>query len=435
MTEFSIELAAERIADQRTKEYFLEVLSSHINGNYRSAVVMLWSVVVADLVYKLQTLRDLYQDPVAVSILDAIERKQQDNQTSSEWEPFLLEEVNSRMHLLEGGDYQHLTNLQKLRHLSAHPVLSGSHLLFSPNKETTRALIRNSLEAVLLKPPIFSKKIVGEFVADIAAKKEVLPDQMALRKYLNAKYFVGLHSSVERELLKALWKFCFRISNPDTDTNREINVRALLLIYERHPIDLRQFIVANSNYFSEVAANGSPLKALIGFLSECPDLYTALTDAAKVPLAAFADTDMSLLAQASYISANFSDHLAKIGAQEYENLRELDDKSWDALTVRGAEHGMLQQVFSIGVKIYCGSRAFSTADSHFTRFIAPHVSEYDRERLAEVLVGIEGNNQTYWRGRAQMDHARIAERIAVVGNINLAEFPRFVSSLPTVDSE
>jgi len=77
---------------------------------------------------------------------------------------------------LEAADYQHLVNLQKLRHLSAHPVLSGSHLLFSPNKETTRSLIRNALEAVLLKPPIFSKKIVGEFVFDIAAKKELLPD-------------------------------------------------------------------------------------------------------------------------------------------------------------------------------------------------------------------------------------------------------------------
>jgi len=176
MREFSVDLAAEQISDQRTKDYFQEVLGSFINGNYRSAVVMLWSVVVADFVYKLQALRDLYQDPTAIAILDAIEAKQQSNPTSPECEPLLLEEINARTHLLEAADYQHLVNLQKLRHLSAHPVLSGSHLLFSPNKETTRSLIRNALEAVLLKPPIFSKKIVGEFVFDIAAKKELLPD-------------------------------------------------------------------------------------------------------------------------------------------------------------------------------------------------------------------------------------------------------------------
>jgi len=77
MREFSVDLAAEQISDQRTKDYFQEVLGSFINGNYRSAVVMLWSVVVADFVYKLQALRDLYQDPTAIAILDAIEAKQQ----------------------------------------------------------------------------------------------------------------------------------------------------------------------------------------------------------------------------------------------------------------------------------------------------------------------------------------------------------------------
>ena len=51
MKDFSIDVEAENIFDQRTREYFQEVLGSFVNGNYRSAVVMLWSVVVADLIY------------------------------------------------------------------------------------------------------------------------------------------------------------------------------------------------------------------------------------------------------------------------------------------------------------------------------------------------------------------------------------------------
>ncbi|MDQ3061134.1 MAG: hypothetical protein M3R45_16745 [Pseudomonadota bacterium] len=160
MKDFSIELAAENIVDHRSRDYFREVLSSFVNGNHRSAVVMLWSVVVCDLVYKLHELRDLYQDPVASSILQTIEAKQTSNPTSPEWEPALLDEINQRTHLLEISEYHHLQGLHKTRHLSAHPVLSATNLLFSPNKETTRALIRNALEATLLKPPIFSKKIV-----------------------------------------------------------------------------------------------------------------------------------------------------------------------------------------------------------------------------------------------------------------------------------
>ncbi|MBK6998665.1 MAG: hypothetical protein IPH35_01350 [Rhodoferax sp.] len=433
MREFSIDLAAEQISDQRTKDYFQEVLGSFINGNYRSAVVMLWSVVVADFVYKLQALRDLYQDATAISILDAIEAKQVANPTSPEWEPFLLEEINSRTHLLEAADYQHLVNLQKLRHLSAHPVLSGSHLLFAPNKETTRSLIRNALEAVLLKPPIFSKKIVGEFVSDIAAKKELLPDQKALKQYLNAKYFGNLHASVEQELLKALWKFCFRVSNPDADANRSINTRALYLLYERHPTELRQFIVQNAVYFSEVAPNGAPLTALIEFLSDCPALFGALTDAARVPLTTFANTHVNLLAPSSFISPSFSDHIATVSSLPYAQLRELSDENWKKLIAKGAETGQVQQVYGLGTKIYCGSLAFGSADSHFARFISPHIAEFDSERLNQILVGIEGNNQTYWRGRARIDHPRIAERVAVVGNIDLAAYPHFTGSLPTTE--
>jgi len=435
MKEFSIDLSAEQIADQRTREYFQEVLGSFINGNYRSAVVMLWSVVVADFVYKLQALRDLYQDPTATSILDSIEAKQKANPTNAEWESFLLDEINSRTHLLETADYQHLINLQKLRHLSAHPVLSGSHLLFAPNKETTRSLIRNALEAVLLKPPIFSKKIVGEFVSDIAAKKEFLPDKMALKQYLNAKYFCNLHLSVEHELFKALWKFCFRVSNEDTDANRGINARALHLLYERHPTELRQFIVQNAAHFSEVAPAGPPLTALIELLSEFPALFGALTDAARVPLTTFANTHINLLSPSSFLSQSFVEHVAKVSALTYEQLRDLSDENWKALTEKGAETGQVQLVYGLGVKIYCGSRAFGTADSHFARFIEPHIAEFDDTRLNDILVGIEGNNQTYWRGRAAIDHLKIADRVAIVGNVDLAQFPNFTGSLPKAETD
>jgi hypothetical protein len=59
MSEFSLESFAEKIHYGKTKDYFQEVLSSYQNRNYRSAVVMLWSVAVCDIVYKLQKLVDL----------------------------------------------------------------------------------------------------------------------------------------------------------------------------------------------------------------------------------------------------------------------------------------------------------------------------------------------------------------------------------------
>ena len=54
LDEYLIELRATQILDMRTEELFSEVLSRYAAGNYRSSVVMLWSVAVCDLLFKLQ---------------------------------------------------------------------------------------------------------------------------------------------------------------------------------------------------------------------------------------------------------------------------------------------------------------------------------------------------------------------------------------------
>lgn len=431
MNEFSIELASEKIVDHKTKDYFVEVLRSFISGNYRSSVVMLWSVVIADLVYKLHSLRDLYQDDTASSILKSIEDKQQANPANPEWELFLLDEINKRTHLLEIEDYQNLIHLQKIRHLSAHPVLSSSNLLFSPNKEAVRSLIRNALEAVLLKPPIFSKKIIGEFVSDLAAKKEFLPDEKGLKQYLEAKYFKNLHTSVEQELIKALWKFCFRLSNPETDINRKINARALHLLYQRNPIEFKNFVAQNSEYFSEISSDGIPLAELIHFLSNCPALYSTLTDTAKVPLAAYAECDANLFIPAIYISGSFAEHINKLKTFEYHLLLEIEDETWGSLIIQAKEAGLLQETFEIGTSVYYNSGSYNLADHNFAKFIAPYIAEFDSNRLSLLLEGIEKNSQTYGRGNSWTDHPKIEERVVNVGGIDLTQYPRFRSSLPS----
>lgn len=429
MNDFSIELAAEQIVDVRTKAYFTEVLSSYINGHYRSAVVMLWSIVISDLVYKLQELRDLYQDPVATSILDLVQARQTANPTNPEWEPYLLGEVNSRTQIFEAGEYQHIVGIHMLRHLSAHPVLSSAHLLFEPNKETARAAIRNALECVLLKPPVFSRKVVVNLIEDIAERKALLPDATSLQKYLEAKYLRNLHPTVKLELIRTLWKFCFRLSNPDVDANREINQRTLEVIHDRDALGFRNLIRQNAEQFSEVAAGGAPLIALVQFLAKCDSIYPTLTNAAKIPIAAFSRTDVNLLLDASYINGTLSDHIAELAGLPVERIATVSDDSWQGFLYKADQANVRQEALSIAVKIYCASGAFNTADAAFARFIRPHALEFDAVRMVELLQGIESNNQTYLRGRARIDHPLIKERSDEL-EIDLTLYPNFRESLP-----
>jgi len=88
---FSIDDAIEQIKYPYTKELFKEVHSSYAMGNYRSAVVMLWSVVVTDLVLKLKELESVYSDETATRILDDIKKEQDKDPTSSKWEMKIVE--------------------------------------------------------------------------------------------------------------------------------------------------------------------------------------------------------------------------------------------------------------------------------------------------------------------------------------------------------
>ena len=127
--DFSIESSIDKIQNARTKEYFKEVYQTFVNGNYRSSIVMLYSVLICDLVYKLRDLRDIYREVKAKKILDEIEEMQKQNPNSPDWESKLIEFIKTRTSLLEPSDIVAIESLQKFRHLSAHPVLNNSDLL------------------------------------------------------------------------------------------------------------------------------------------------------------------------------------------------------------------------------------------------------------------------------------------------------------------
>ena len=96
-----MDLNIERIYDSRSREYFQEVLACYDIGSYRSAIVLLNSVCLCDIFYKLQELRDIYSDKVAADCLIKIEDQIAKDETSSGWEKSLVESVFKNMSLLK----------------------------------------------------------------------------------------------------------------------------------------------------------------------------------------------------------------------------------------------------------------------------------------------------------------------------------------------
>ena len=427
LDEYSIEQRATQIFDARTKEYFSEVLSCYSAGNYRSSVVMLWSVAVCDLLFKLQNLVDLYGDAKAKDILTEIGKLQEDNERSPIWETRLVESVAEQTQLLDIAERENLLHLQRQRHLAAHPVVTANFQLHRPNRETARALIRNTLDGVLTKAPILSKQIVNELVGDLEQASGILIDDKRLKAYLESKYYNRFNPEVEKAVFKALWKFAFRLTDEKCDKNRAINYSAMRLLFGRNPGQFKTQIEADKDYFSTIATGGAPVVCLIHFLSREPQLYDLLADHAKAAVQHVAESDASSRCLAWFTAPNLQEHAEGLSEWIYgEKYPEIEPSTWTAIKDISDSPEWAKTVVRLANKYYAASRSYNTADRRFTESIRMQLEQYDLEDCLDLLEGIQKNSQTYGRGRAVEDHQAIRNRLLEIDSkVDLSSYPNF----------
>jgi vacuolar-type H+-ATPase subunit E/Vma4 len=412
MQEFSLEKISESIHYGKTKLYFEEVLSSYHNKNYRSSVVMLWSVAVCDIVYKLQSLIDLYDDASAKEILRDLTAIQEADTKSAAWEVRLIEDVFAKTNLLDSSEYENLRYLQKQRHLSAHPVLNANRELHSPNKETVRSLLRNTLEGVLTKPPFYTQHIMKEILSDLEESATVLNTRKKVKKYVESRYFSRTTVPVELNLIRSFWKFVFKLENKDCEKNRGINLHLLEVLAARNPTELVNLISGDKDYFSNVSALGEPILFLVYFLSIYPDLYEHFNEDAILKIKHCIASDEMGKTIGWFEKESLEKHSEDIhewilssehphfSEEQFDLLLDMSDsKEW-------------QISFCKIVSSYYGcSTSYDQADSRFQLAIPLYISLFDKESIVYLAQKIESNSQCHDRSRARLDYVVIKKKI------------------------
>lgn len=411
--DFSIELQASRIVDPRTKEYFKEVSGSYASGHYRSAVVMLWSVVVTDLLYKLDQLSTAYTDSIAISILEEVEKTRTNNPKSPDWERLLVERINERTQLLDPPDFANLVALQKHRHLSAHPILSSSETLYHPNKETARAHIRNALEGVLTKPPVMTKRILNPLLEDIENNSEIFADDKSLEKYLEAKYLKHIPVPVAENIFLSLWRIVFHVEDPRCEENREINFRVLSILYNRNKQIHQHQIHQESTRFSDVGLQGTRFEYFESFVSWHPEIFEHLTDVAKTPLIANSEKTLDNYAAAFYLSESIEEHLNEI-KKRVGNGEEIKIETLEYLLEVASENNLDTIIADINITQFSGVRSYDAADHAFEYLILPVLDTLSKDQLIELVGSINLNDQIWSRGKARSTNKLIDKRIQQV---------------------
>ncbi len=428
MQEFSLEKMAENIHYGKTKKYFKEVLSSYNNQNYRSTVVMLWSVAICDLVYKLQNLIDLYDDAEAKVILKDISSMQEADEKNSAWEIKLIELVHDKTYLLDGVEYENLKYLQKQRHLSAHPVLNADRELHSPNKETVRSLLRNTLEGLLTKPPFYTQKILNELLEDLAEASPALTSKEKIKQYIESRYLTRTTPEVELNILRSLWKLVFKTTNEECNNNRAINLHVLEILTIRNMELLKEAIAGDKDYYSNITAKGTTAVALIYFLSRNEVLYPLFTQDAKLKIDHLIRENPHGKLLGWFIQDNLTTHADNIETWIASHDRPtIDQNQFDALIKISDSKEWEKRVSRILALYYSVSRNFDEADKRFQTAIPKYLKYFDHETLTFFLEHTEDNSQCHGRGRAFIDNEMIKNKLDEIssGLFSFDRFPNF----------
>ena len=418
------------IYDARTREYFKEIESSVYDGNYRSAVVMLYSVVIADLLYKLEELSDVYQETVPTEILANIQKVQNDNRSSSEWEMQLVNDIYKKTKLIDTSTLAEIEYLKKMRNLSAHPAFTENNELILPNRETVVGLIKGISSQVLTKPPVFAGKVTELILDDLVDKELFFVDEDDLEKYIINKYFKRITESMKLKIFKDFWKLTFCLDNNDCNAHRNINYRFLKIVIKNTKLKCLDYIRNNESYFNQLTNNADINEYLIRLLYYYPELYDLLDEPSKTNL------------EIAYSSKKY---LNLISYFKYDNIEEFINsiKSLQLIDVNYIKkfeeyvnkQNKQTKLIDKYIDIVKGACSYNEADRLFSNIILPNIENMNKKQIEELIKTINENDQINGRFRALNDNDIIIHKKAeeLGEEFNYDKYPNFKFSREKLD--
>ena len=388
----------EKIYFKSIKDYFVEVEKDYYNGNYRSAIVLLYSIVICDLIYKLQELRDVYNDKVACTILNAVETAKFDDD-KTKWERDLVNEISQKTAFLDSQSLAFIDNLKKQRNLCAHPALNEEFKLITPSAEQTMALMVDSIDLVLSKHPLIASNMVDFIAEDLKEKKGYYQNDLdALEDYLKIRYLDKMSESSIKGLFKSLWKFCFRLTDDECKQNRVINRKALTCIYRDYGW-LYDFI-KNDSHFQITTNDDDCCRELSIFLTYYPEIYELLSDDSKKQLNEALNKHIELKITSWYLNKNKLEHLGNLKSLYFE----FDQNTFGYVKKCYFESGLKNEFINFCIEYFGDSGSYDSADYRFEIVVRSILQDLNHVQVIKLISVINDNSQCSERWRALGDN-------------------------------
>lgn len=421
----------QKILNNKTREYFKEVVSSYNNCNYRAAVVMLYTVSICDVLFKLKDLSELYGDTNANELLEKYEDHKNGKKktfSKSSWEYELLTDANKNG-LIDSVLFSELTSVYNYRNMSAHPILDQNYELFSPSKEITVALILTVYERLLSQPPLYISKIIDSMSEDLAKRKSILlADRTLLCSSINDKYLSHLNVKYIIQVFKAFWKFCFILENEECHNNREINIEVLRLILEAKQGIIEKEIKDDPIHF-RCSLNDECVGSLVVLLSDYPKLYNLFRKEDQTTIYSFVNRNSKFKAISWFMFDNlgsFFDWLIK------EKAIVNEDFFINRMNSFFEHNGKRGRLFDYYIFCYSESYSFESAKNRWFKLISPIVDCLSKKQLEQLIEIINNNSQIYNSFHSPNANNQIVKALLAYGQteIDFSIYPHFAFDKP-----
>ncbi|MBN2738870.1 MAG: hypothetical protein JXR70_17950 [Spirochaetales bacterium] len=451
MKDFILEDELLLVVNKKTRSYLEEVISDYVNGNYRSAIVVLYSVVVYDLIAKLRVLDEIYSDNIAKDILAKIKDEQEKYPNSPKWEKILFSEISDRTELLNPVESSKIQQLVDDRNFSAHPLYNNNFELINPHAENIRYHLRNMLEIIFQKEPLLSKKITSEFINSINNFYEKQGFN-GFEEYLKIHFFNKFNNNVKKELFKVLWKFIFVLENIECNENRALNLQALISLTKGNEDLFFNIINEELSYYNNIGPDDykcdftdkdfsmgeSRIVALIEFLCIYPKFFNLLNQSCKKNIEIMAERNINFFSLSYFLSSNLKEHVDKIQARHKDAY--MDNTGWINTSFYNCissevflklykiakDRDVTNQFIRFVIGYFGKAVTWIAATEIYYEIISFIVEDFKKSQLLNLLRKMNENNQIYGNRelKKEMDDLKEISKKIIGKNFNPSEFKR-----------